>query len=82
MAFSHTGLADFELELPPSRKSSSASETDSDEFFDAEDLTPKSRCALYHSFQLNIMVNALNCLGGLALVVNLVVGVFGSHLNH
>ena len=36
---------DFELELPPSGKSS-ASETDSDEFFDAEDSTPKSRSVL------------------------------------
>ncbi len=36
---------EFDLDLPGSRKSSSsASETDSDDtFFDAEDLTPKSR---------------------------------------
>jgi hypothetical protein len=36
-------MSDFELELPPSGKSSVSSETDSDEFFDAEDMTPKSR---------------------------------------
>ncbi len=34
----------FDLDLPESRKSSSASETDSDDlFFDAEEHTPKSR---------------------------------------
>ena len=54
MAFSSGGpLTDFELELPPSGKSS-ASETDSDEFFDAEDSTPKSRSGI-HSFLLLVV---------------------------